>query len=213
LIEPGFETEFVSQVQEYLDLMPEWQVVEWTDLAPNHPLFGLESALQKPGIPCAEIPFVGGFEEFWSRRGKELRRNLRRYRDRAQQLAPIQFEVYRDGTAAAFLKDVAERMSEAGIARFFVLRFGDEVAAIILAFPYKQKIFAYMSAFDPEHAALGLGRTLLYDALQNSYSEYQAWNFLRGDEPYKTEWGARFQPRARLRLERLTECSNPVSAS
>jgi CelD/BcsL family acetyltransferase involved in cellulose biosynthesis len=233
LIEPGFEPEFVEGVRQYLDGMPEWQAVEWTDLSPSHPLFDMKGVLQKPGLPCAEIPFAGSFEEFWSRRGKELRRNLRRYRDRAQQISPIQFEIHREGTpelietlirlhtkrwvsqgepgmveanqSAAFLKEVTERMSNAGVARFFALRFKGAVAALILAFPYKQKIFAYMSAFDPEFAALGLGRTLLYEALRSSYGEYLAWNFLRGDEPYKAEWGAEFQARARLRLERPAE--------
>lgn len=233
LIEEGNQEEFVASVQDYLAQMPDWEVADWTDLSPNHPVFSIPDAVKREGIPTAEIVFTDDFERFWSERGKDLRRNLRRYRERAEQIAPLRFEIAQSAPAelidtllhlhtkrwqsqgepgmveannsAVFLKAVAQRMSDAGLARFFVLRFGDQITALILAFAYKEKIYAYMSAFDPDQSALGHGRTLLYEALRASFSTYRAWNFLRGNEPYKLHWGAQLRPRARFRLERKDE--------
>ena len=89
-----------------------------------------------------------------------------------------------------FLRAVSTGMAREDLLRFFVLRFRDEVVAVILAFRYRNKIYAYMSAFDPDYESLGFGRTLLYEGFRLAYDEaYDAWNFLRGDEPYKVSWG------------------------
>jgi CelD/BcsL family acetyltransferase involved in cellulose biosynthesis len=231
LIAPGWEEPFVSLIEQHLAESKNWEVVDWTDLDPRHPLFSMQGLGKRPGMPCNEIIFEPPFEAFWSHRGKELRRNLRRYRDRAEKLAPIRVERHDSASedlvatlvrlhtkrwevqgepgmieangSEVFLRAVAAEMSALGLARFFTLRFGDEIAALIFALDFRNKIYAYMSAFDPAHSPLGLGRTLLYEALRMSFESHRAWDFLRGDEAYKTEWGATTHPRARLRLERL----------
>lgn len=230
LISPGSETTFVQEVEGQLSNYSEWEVADWTDLSPNHPLFKLRGAVSKEALPVNDIAFTSRFEEFWACRGKELRRNLRRYRERAEKIAPLQFEIV-DGyseelmktvlalhtkrweaqgelgmveanRSAPFLRAVGKEMGQIGATRFFVLRFGSEITALIFAMVYRSRIYAYMSAFDPAHAPLGLGRTLLYEALKASFTTCTAWDFLRGDEPYKTEWAGAQHPRARLRLER-----------
>ncbi|HEY7305168.1 MAG TPA: GNAT family N-acetyltransferase, partial [Bryobacteraceae bacterium] len=58
-------------------------------------------------------------------------------------------------------------------------------------------------AFDPEYSTFGFGRTLLYHALRYAFETgYESWNFLRGNEPYKFDWGARSIPKARLLITR-----------
>ena len=105
--------------------------------------------------------------------------------------------------SAEFLCDVARKFACRDMLRFFSLRFRDQIAALILAFPYGNTMFGYLSAFDPEHEALGLGRTLLFEAIRYCYQNgYRAWNFLRGDEPYKFWWGAQVIPKCRVRLIR-----------
>jgi CelD/BcsL family acetyltransferase involved in cellulose biosynthesis len=105
--------------------------------------------------------------------------------------------------SAEFICDVAREFARGDMLRFFSLRFRDQIAAIILAFPYGSTMFGYLSAFDPEHEALGVGRTLLLEAIRYCYQNgYRSWNFLRGDEPYKFWWGAQLIPKCRVRLIR-----------
>jgi CelD/BcsL family acetyltransferase involved in cellulose biosynthesis len=103
----------------------------------------------------------------------------------------------------AFLRAVVGEMATEDVLRFFSIRFRGEVVAVIMAFRYKNKIYAYMSAFDPDFETLGFGRTLLFEAFRYAYAEaYDAWNFLRGDEQYKTSWGAVPIERCRVVLHR-----------
>jgi CelD/BcsL family acetyltransferase involved in cellulose biosynthesis len=102
-----------------------------------------------------------------------------------------------------FLRAVTEQFAASGMLRIFTVRWRDAVAAIVLTFLYRGKIFSYMSAFDPEHEILGFGRTLLYESFRYCFDQgYTAWNFLRGTESYKSSWGALPIPKIRLYKER-----------
>ncbi|MDQ2950388.1 MAG: GNAT family N-acetyltransferase, partial [Acidobacteriota bacterium] len=103
------------------------------------------------------------------------------------------------------LREVAREFAALGLLRFFAIRLKGKIAALVLTFLYRNQVFSYMSAFDPEHEILGFGRMLLYEAIQYSYQQgYGVWNFLRGDEPYKFSWGARSVPKCRVTLQRGT---------
>jgi CelD/BcsL family acetyltransferase involved in cellulose biosynthesis len=235
-IEPDLAMQISGQLWRHLAAMPDWDLCNWQDLAADsaidicaagHPLVVNKS----PDLPCSEIPIDGDFSTYWNTRPSGLRRNLRRYRDKAEQIAAIEIEItetvseeclkaliglhsarWREqgepGTiaanrSAAFLRDVVQALAGRNGVLFFALRFQGEIAAVILAFPYRATIYAYLSAFDPVHAAFGFGRTLLYEALCYCFArKYKAWNFLRGDEPYKFEWGAREIKKARLIVAR-----------
>ena len=226
----GAEREFIDLLQVHLNNWPEWKVCDWPNLVLGSHLLALKAAEVKTGMPCGAIPFDTRFDEFWSERGKDLRRNVRRYREKAERERPLRFEVVagarsdlvdavmrlhtqrwqtqgEPGMVEAnhseqFMRDVAVQMDSLGIVRFFSLWFGQELGAAVLVFVYQEQVFAYMSAFDPRFESLGLGRTMLHEALRYSFPRYRAWNFLRGDEAYKSSWGAKFIPRARLKLQR-----------
>jgi CelD/BcsL family acetyltransferase involved in cellulose biosynthesis len=182
-------------------------------------------------LPCSEIRLEGTFDEFQNARPKDLKRNLRRYGKKAEATGSVHFEVVKEARpelikalidlhdakwqrrgepgmiqangSAEFLCEVVCKFARGDMLRFFSLRFRDQIAAIILAFPYGSTMFGYLSAFDPEHEALGFGRTLLLEAIRYCYQNgYGAWNFLRGDEPYKFWWGAQIIPKCRVRLIR-----------
>ena len=102
-----------------------------------------------------------------------------------------------------FLRDLAHEFERLGIIQFFYLRFRGKIAAVILSFVYANRVFFYLSGFDPEHALLGLGRILLGEALRHCFEkQYDAWNFLRGNEHYKFKWGAQAVPKCRLLITR-----------
>ena len=82
------------------------------------------------------------------------------------------------------------------------------MAAVIVAFSHQGELFAYLSAFDPAYGAFGFGRILLYEAVRHASREgYSYWNFLRGDEPYKTDWGATPIGKSRVIVTRSSEAA------
>ena len=218
-IETSMSSQVISGIDSYLDRDTNWDVLRWQDLSSDTPLRGLASVTLGEDEQCSEIRLSGGFDGFWSGRSKELRRNVRRYGDRARELGPLNFEVTTDSdsellnqlirlhelrwrklgepgmiaanNAEAFLRDVVQQFAMQGMLRFFSLRWRTDVVAVILAVVYRNTVFCYMSAFDPEHENLGFGRTLIYEAIRYCFEQrYVAWNFLRGTEAYKASWGA-----------------------
>jgi len=83
------------------------------------------------------------------------------------------------------------------------LCFENRVAAFMFAVVLLGTVFAYLSAFDPEYEALGFGKTLLYNSARFAFEQgYRSWDFLRGDEPYKSDWGAIRIPKRRVLITR-----------
>jgi CelD/BcsL family acetyltransferase involved in cellulose biosynthesis len=106
--------------------------------------------------------------------------------------------------SAAFLRQAVPELSAIRGALFFSLEFQDRTAAVILSFPYKGMLFSYLSAFDPEYEQYGFGKILLQKSLEYAFEKgFKSWNFLRGNEPYKFEWGARIIPKRRLIVSRV----------
>lgn len=237
LLLPAHTDEILSQLQWHLASNTEWDLCNWQDLAANTPLHYLGGALREDTV-CSEVSLTGTFEEFWQDRPKDMRRNLRRYTERARSLAPVTFETAVDANeelldtlvhlhaarwekrgepgmiaannSAGFLRDIVRKFAAHDRLRFFAIRFGESVAALVLTLIHRAAIYSYMSAFDPEHEILGFGRTLLYEAIRYSYQHgYCAWNFCRGDEPYKFSWGAKPIEKRRLILSRDTVSNNP----
>ncbi|HEX3684193.1 MAG TPA: GNAT family N-acetyltransferase [Bryobacteraceae bacterium] len=226
-IAPGREEEVILKLRGHLLNDCDWDICDWQDLAADSPLAAL--ARVQGDTPCSEIRLNGGFEEYWARRSKDLRRNLRRYRSRAEQDGPLEFAVTcgtglmnelirlhgdrweRQGqpgmvaanSSAEFLRDVAREFERLQSLRFFSLRFKGEIVALSVGFLYRNTIYSYLSAFDPQYEILGFGRTLLYESLRHAYGQhYIAWNFCRGDEPYKFSFGAQAIAKSRLILTR-----------
>ena len=236
VIAPEYRGEAVDCLAAQLRDNIEWDVCDWQDLLPDSPLGKLNrdadfSMEQQRDVPCSEIPIGNDFNEFWLERPHGLRRNVRRYSDKACQIATPQFAVTssfdhecfeslvrlhslrwqehgESGTivanrSAAFLREVSKEFARQKMLLFFSLRFQGEIVAVILSFPHGNVLFSYLSAFDPVHSALGFGRILLYDAVRYAFDEhYTSWNFLRGTEPYKFDWGAREIPKQRLIITR-----------
>jgi CelD/BcsL family acetyltransferase involved in cellulose biosynthesis len=229
-IEAEFSADVLAALQTHLDESCGWEICVWQDLSAATPLQKLRGARVHADMQCSETCLTGDFEQFWHGRSKDLRRNLRRYSQRAREMGAVEFEATDEVTpemlnslirlhtarwreqgesgmiaanrSEGFLRAAAAEMAAQDRLRFFALRFRNEVAAVIMSFRYRNKIYAYMSAFDPDYESLGFGRTLLYEALRHAFDEgYDAWNFLRGDEPYKSSWGAEPIERCRVIIE------------
>jgi CelD/BcsL family acetyltransferase involved in cellulose biosynthesis len=239
-LEPAIDSHhcpaILDRLRIHLEADMDWDVCDWQDLSSNTPLIALKSdgkfeSAASSDISCSEIRLSGTFEEFRNARPKDLKRNLRRYRTKAEALGNLRFEVAKEANpelmralvdlhgakwerrgepgmieangSAEFLCEIAREFASRNMLRIFSLHFDGRIVAVIVAFSYEKRMFGYLSAFDPEHESLGFGRTLLFEALRYCYDNgYEAWNFLRGDEPYKFWWGAQLIPKSRVRLTR-----------
>ncbi len=225
LFEPGSADEIVPLIGAQLRMWADWDLCAWQDLSHETALAALGAVADE--IPCSAIALGSSFEEFLTARPKDLRRNLRRYKEKAESVGSVTFEVResadrepmdalirlhrarweRTGSAGmiesnhaeAFVRAAAQRMAERGWLRIFIVRFDAGIAAVLLALCNRTTIFSWLSAFDPEHEKFGFGRELLAQAIRYAHERgKRSWNFLRGDEAYKFSWGAVPIPKCRV---------------
>ena len=100
----------------------------------------------------------------------------------------------------AFHQEVAWRLLEDGALRLHSLRFDGKVQAALYCFQFNGRCAYYAGGFEPEHARLSLGTVITARAIRHAIEAdgARAFDFLRGDEPYKKKWGA--QDRFNVRL-------------
>jgi CelD/BcsL family acetyltransferase involved in cellulose biosynthesis len=235
-IEPAYQDEVVQLLDGYLATSSDWDVCNWQDLDASTPFdaLGRNHCFRMtvcPDIPCTQIPLVENFDAYWEQRGPGLRRNVRRYRAKAEREGTLDFQVSdraspealgalvrlntqrwqqlgQSGTlaanrAAGFLKEIAFGFSATRMLRLFTLRFNSEIVAAIISFPFKDRVFSYLSAFDPQYQEFGFGNAVLYESLRYCCHEgWRTWDFLRGNEGYKLHWGAEHVEKRRILIDR-----------
>lgn len=231
-IAPGQRAQVLSLLKGHLLGNNAWEVCDWRDVTLNSPLAGLQlgesfDLRTAPDSHWSEVPIRGTFQQYWDERPFALRRNFLKYLDKASTLDRPRFEVVTQADpefvnalirleseqtaafaqakegAAAFLADLARMFDDADMLRLFGLRFHGKIAAVLLAFAYKNTLYAFAEGHETEFEAQGFGRLLLFEALRHAFEQgYRAWNFLRGNEAYKLLWGAQIIPTTRIAIER-----------
>ena len=100
--------------------------------------------------------------------------------------------VLADPLLDGFLRDAAPALDHAGLLRLRRLRFGAETIAVLLVLAGRRTHHYYLGGFDPEYARLSPSAALVGAAMAQAAREgAEAFDFLRGAEPYKARWGAR----------------------
>ena len=75
--------------------------------------------------------------------------------------------------------------------RSYLLRIEDRVAGVFYGFRSGEKLFAYLGGFDPAFGFESPGTVLMGHAIEDAVREgVRELHLLRGQEPYKYEWGA-----------------------
>ncbi len=104
---------------------------------------------------------------------------------------------------ASFFRRMASAMSGQGLIRLFMLRVDGRAVAAVLCFDAGSQLYMYNSGYDPEYASLSVGLVskalCLRWAIENGK---EGLDFLRGDEPYKYDMGAKDQQIYRLIVRR-----------
>jgi len=232
LIAPRQRSEVTNLLKGHLLANNAWQACDWRDMEASSPLAGLQlgDRFELKTVMDSEwsqLLIQGSFEEYWQSRSFSLRRNFLKYLDPANLVERPRCEVVvqadpefvntvirlqgdqalafahaKEGPAA-FLVDLAKVFDDADMLRLFGLRYNRKLVAAMFAFVHRNTIYAFAGGYDPELEMLGFGRLLLFESLRYAFqNRYRAWNFLRGNEPYKLLWGAQMTPTARITVER-----------
>jgi len=169
--------------------------------------------------PCPYISLADSFEDYFQSLGSNWRRNLRRWERKIKQDHKIDFKICNDIEAVNdgmktffdlhqkkwqskkqpgafsdqkfqdFHLDVAKAFAQRGLLTLNFLTLNDEPVAAGYAFKYAQKLFCYLSGFDPQYSKYEVGNLrhiyLIKYCIENGLKEY---DFLRGGESYKSLW-------------------------
>ena len=102
----------------------------------------------------------------------------------------------------AFFSDAARILAERGWLRLSTLRLDGAAIASLLSFDRGSTVSLYNSGLDPEFRWLSPGIVIIAYELQAAIAAGRlTYDFLRGDEPYKYDFGARDRFVWRLRFE------------
>jgi CelD/BcsL family acetyltransferase involved in cellulose biosynthesis len=113
----------------------------------------------------------------------------------------------RSGVLAApalrrFHAEVARGMHGCGALRLHVLWLEGRPIAAFHGFSYRGRVYYYIGGFDPAHRAASPGTFVIAHAVEAAIAEgAREFDFLRGPERYKYEWGARDQLTWRRELQ------------
>lgn len=104
-----------------------------------------------------------------------------------------------------FHEELSRLALERGWLRLFVLRLNGTPAAALYGFNYHGTFYFYQSGFDPEFNRYSVGLVTMGLAIRHALEERaRIYDFLRGDEPYKSLWA---HDRSELiRLELFPPC-------
>jgi len=86
-------------------------------------------------------------------------------------------------------------LEAAGSLRLYVLKLEGRIIAVYYGFLYRDRACYYLGGFDSDFANLSPGKLLLAHAIEQAVREgAREFDFLRGQESYKYEWGAVDKP-------------------
>lgn len=99
--------------------------------------------------------------------------------------------VLSDPRVQAFHRDVVTAMLTAGMLRLYSMRIDGEIAACLYAIAHRDRMYYYLSGFEPALQAIAPGKLIVAHAIEQGCAEGMAWfDMLRGGESYKYAWGA-----------------------
>jgi CelD/BcsL family acetyltransferase involved in cellulose biosynthesis len=99
--------------------------------------------------------------------------------------------VFSDPRVAEFHVAALPRLLTEGLVRLYALSIGGEVAGVYYGFHHRERAYAYQCGYDPSFAFQSPGMLLIAHAMEQAIHEHaQEFDFLRGGESYKYQWGA-----------------------
>ncbi|MFN2297827.1 MAG: GNAT family N-acetyltransferase [Anaerolineales bacterium] len=178
-----------------------------------------------PLQPCPVITLPRTWEEYLGSLDKktrhEIRRKIRRAEGGEEKVAlrvcgsEETDEFLRlmacDSSKASFLtpamtdqfRAIIAAGEAAGMLELAFLEIGGRKAAAYLNFAFQNRTWVYNSGMDPDFSALSPGWVLLAGLIRRAIeAEHKAFDFMRGDEAYKFQWGGVAEQVIRLTILR-----------
>jgi len=88
-----------------------------------------------------------------------------------------------------FHMDIGRQFLENGWLQLYFLTLDDQSAASIYCYDYGGKMYYYQAGFDPGYEKMSVGVIVMWKCIENAISRgLREFDFLRGDELYKTRW-------------------------
>lgn len=161
--------------------------------------------------PYLTLDTIADEEQLLLSLSKNLRHNIRRRTRNIEQNGVLSFVVYNSWEEASmtfpiFLNEHTHKWPKAykapffhqnllkagikdGIVHFSSLNVGNKPIAWHLGFVYKRCFFLYMTAWDKDYAVYSPSTLHIYDLVKWAIAHNcTVFDFLRGDEAYKSEW-------------------------
>jgi hypothetical protein len=99
---------------------------------------------------------------------------------------------FMDPRMQGFFLDMADSLIDTDWLDLAILEIGGEPASAYLSYHYGDRLYLYNSGYDPKFAAYSAGVALLAYRIHKAILQgIKYFDFLRGDEPYKYDFGAR----------------------
>jgi CelD/BcsL family acetyltransferase involved in cellulose biosynthesis len=201
------------------------------DLPPDHPWATValrEGWRRTPACVCPVVSLPATVEQWTAGLPHGLRRNLRRYGARLEQLGVVDRIVADEGSVAEIIEAFitlhgarwnargepgvldsaavqrfhrigAPRLQRAGLLRLHAWTLDGRIVAVQYVLVHRGRACGYLAGYDPELAACSIGSVLINAAIEHAIREgCREFDFLRGVEPYKYAWGAVNQHTHRL---------------
>jgi CelD/BcsL family acetyltransferase involved in cellulose biosynthesis len=104
-----------------------------------------------------------------------------------------------------FHLDVANAFAEKDWLALFFLTFNDEPVSCIYGYEYNKKLYFYLSGLNPEYAKYRPGHLAIKNLIRYGMEKgLKEFDFLRGNEPYKTLWGTKIRRNLEFRIPKRT---------
>ncbi|MGH2955382.1 MAG: GNAT family N-acetyltransferase [Solirubrobacterales bacterium] len=199
-------------------------------------LHDLRGAARAAGYQVAERvmlrpPYVevsGDWQRYWSTRSRNLRKGVKRRRNRLQELGQLELEIASGddglerleeafqleasgwkgerGTAIVsrpetrrFYEEVARWAAETGMLRIVTLRLNDRAVAMHLSIEAGDDYFTLKVGYDPEFEKAAPSKLLDREMLEHAFnSRLSSFEFLGDADPYKLDWSDQQHERVEL---------------
>jgi CelD/BcsL family acetyltransferase involved in cellulose biosynthesis len=98
-----------------------------------------------------------------------------------------------------FHRSLARAFVRRNLLRFHGLWLGESLVAVVYSFIGQHRAYSYLGGYEPSLSKYSLGTLIMGYAIEQAVLEgAREWNFLRGRELYKYNWGAKDRPNYRL---------------
>ncbi len=215
--------------REILHQRDRWRLCDFQDIPAGSRMLELPPGMTADIVPCAHCPVVAlpaSIEQFDASLSPKFRHNLRNASNRLRDMGAT-FEtsssdefidalfrlntarwstkgeagVLAPSEAQNFFRSACARLSAHDRLRFHGLRWRGELHAVVCIFCAPRGHQYYLGGFTAELARYSPGASMIRYAIEHAIAEGKSeFDFLRGGERYKTDWGAIDQMSSRIIL-------------